>query len=128
MPVKRHVSDVTKDHSRQLRREMADAERKLWSILSERQVGGVKVRRQVPFGPYVADFASHESKIVIEVDGGQHAERQEKDGLRTAFLAAEGYQVLRFWNNDVMDNLEGVYAVIVEAVDAAGKTSAFKEI
>ena len=128
MPVKRHVSDVTKDHSRQLRREMADAERKLWSILSERQVGGVKVRRQVPFGPYVADFASHESKIVIEVDGGQHAERQEKDGLRTAFLAAEGYQVLRFWNNDVMDNLEGVYAVIAEAVDAAGKTSAFKEI
>ena len=79
---------------------------------------GAHFRRQVRLGPYIADFASHNAKLVIEVDGGQHAEQSELDAARTRFLQTEGYRVLRFWNNDVLRNIDGVLEVIQRAIAA----------
>jgi very-short-patch-repair endonuclease len=93
--------------SRTLRSMPTDAEAKLWSIVRARQLGGFKFVRQLAIGPYFADFACREVALVVEVDGGQHAESQ-RDATRTQFLSAEGYSVLRFWNNDVLTNPQGV--------------------
>ena len=89
---------------------------KLWAYLRDGRLRGVTFRRQHAIGPYVADFCAPRHKLIVEVDGGQHAERREQDAERTAFLASEGYRVLRFWNQDVLHNIEGVTAVIVEAL------------
>ena len=104
-----------KTFSRHLRRNMTDAELHIWRQLRERQVLGCKFRRQHPVGPYVADFASIDAMLVIEVDGGQHAE-SAADIRRTRFIEASGYRVLRFWNNDVLTNIEGVMLVIHAAL------------
>ncbi len=104
--------------ARRLRREATDAERRLWSRLRNRQVGDVKFRRQVPIGPFIADFASVEAKLVIEVDGSQHAEEIEADRLRSDALGEAGYLVLRFWNNDVLDNIDGVVKEIERTLAA----------
>lgn len=96
-----------------LRTTMTDAERKLWSRLRNRQLRGCKFVRQLPIGPYIADFACREADLVIELDGGQHAE-SERDTLRTQELARHGYAVLRFWNNDVLNNMDGVLTSLVE--------------
>jgi very-short-patch-repair endonuclease len=83
-------------------------------------MGGSHFRRQAPIGPYFADFACHTQRIVIELDGGQHEEatQAKRDGNRDEYMKANGYRVLRFWNNDVMKNLDGVLQVIVEAFSA----------
>ena len=99
--------------ARSMRREPTEAERKLWWHLRHRLlVEGTHFRRQVQIGPYLADFACHRSKLIVEIDGGQHAERAVQDAARTLRLEAEGYRVLRFWNNDVLSNIEGVLTVI----------------
>ena len=98
--------------ARRLRREATDAERRLWSRLRNRQVAGIKFRRQVPIGPFVADFASVEAKIVVEVDGSQHAHTVEQNRMRSDALGSAGYLVLRFWNNDLLDNIDGVVSEI----------------
>ncbi len=99
--------------ARQLRRNPTDAERVLWSRLRDRHIGGWKFRRQVPFGPYVLDFYCADAKLVIEVDGGQHAEvRKSHDEARTVFLGSEGVRVLRYWNGDVLNNIDGVVEAI----------------
>lgn len=85
---------------------MTDAERRLWYALRDRRFAGWKFRRQVSIGPFVADFLCHAAALVIEVDGGQHS--AETDARRTAFLEGQGYRVLRFWNNEVLENTEGV--------------------
>jgi very-short-patch-repair endonuclease len=103
MPVKK---------ARQLRRSMTDAERKLWKALRDRQLDGIKFRRQHPLGPYVLDFFSEAHQLVVEVDGGQHADESNRDAARTAWLNAHGCRVLRFWNNEVLSNLPGVLAEI----------------
>ena len=77
---------------------------------------GAKFRRQVPVGPYVADFLCVNASLVIEADGGQHAEHAAQDAERTRYLEAKGYRVLRFWNNDVMGNIEGVMQAIAMAL------------
>ena len=97
--------------ARRLRGEMTDAERKLWSVLRKRQIEGAKFRRQQPIGPFVADFVCQEQRLIIEADGGQHAENLA-DARRTEFLEGVGYRVLRFWNNDILNNLDGVAQVI----------------
>ncbi len=97
--------------ARDLRTNATEAEKKLWLHLRADRLG-VRFRRQFPIGPYFADFACPTQKLVIELDGGQHAERQDYDGRRTAFLTEQGYRVLRFWNTDVMKNAEGVVAAI----------------
>ena len=94
--------------SRELRLNATEAERKLWAQLSARKVSGIRFNRQFPIGPFICDFVSRTAKLVIEVDGGQHAVDVEKDQSRTAYLEAQGYRVIRFWNNDVLDRIEGV--------------------
>jgi very-short-patch-repair endonuclease len=94
---------------------MTDAERRLWSLLRDRQMDDHKFHRQHPLGPYVLDFACIERKLVVEVDGGQHAD-SEHDRRRTAWLEAQGWRVIRFWNNEVLSNIEGVVARLTEAL------------
>jgi very-short-patch-repair endonuclease len=96
---------------------MTDAERKLWNAIRGKQLFDHKFRRQHAIGPYIADFACIEKKLVIELDGGQHQEQVAYDERRTAFMQMHGWTVLRFWNNDVLNNLDGVLATIVEALN-----------
>ena len=103
-------------HARELRINATDAERRLWSKLRLRQLEGARFRRQHPIGPYIVDFICLEQKLVIELDGGQHADAVEYDEARTAWLAASGYHVLRFWNNEVLRNIAGVLEAILEAL------------
>jgi very-short-patch-repair endonuclease len=99
--------------ARHLRSRMTDAERKLWFALKDRRFQNLKFRRQVPVGPYVADFLCFDLRLVVEVDGGQHAE-SVRDAERDRWFADNGFRTLRFWNNDVLSNLEGVLTVIAE--------------
>jgi len=97
------------DFARQLRSKQTDAENLLWSRLRAHRLCGLKFRRQQPIGGYVVDFLCPEKKLIVELDGGQHQEeRAGHDAVRDAWLKAEGYAVLRYWNNEVMGNLEGV--------------------
>jgi very-short-patch-repair endonuclease len=98
--------------SRELRRDATDAERRLWARLSARQVAGTRFNRQFPIGPFICDFVSRTAKRVVEVDGGQRAMQTEADARRTAYLKARGYRVVRFWNNDVLENIEGLVLTI----------------
>jgi len=100
--------------SRKLRRDATDAERKLWSILRNRQLAGYKFRQQVEIDGYIADFLCAERRLIIEVDGGQHT--PERDARRTAYLESQGFRILRFWNHDVLQNLDGVWTTIEEAL------------
>ena len=104
--------------ARKLRREQTDAERMLWSRLRNRWLDGVKFRRQQPIGPYVVDFVSFSRKLVIELDGSQHAETEPKkrDDARTRWLTERGYRVLRFWNNEVLVSTDSVLEMIREAL------------
>jgi very-short-patch-repair endonuclease len=101
--------------ARTLRANPTEAERRLWAGLSARGVRGVRFNRQVPIGPCICDFVARAIGLVIEVDGGQHA-GSEADAERTRFLQARGYRVLRFWNDEVLRNMEGVVAVISAAL------------
>jgi very-short-patch-repair endonuclease len=104
--------------ARSLRVNITNAERKLWYALRDRRFAGHKFRRQVPIGPYIAAFVCYQARLVIEVDGGQHAE-SARDARRDRWLAQNGFRVLRFWNNEVLQNLEGVWTVIFEALQQA---------
>ncbi|MCW2364955.1 very-short-patch-repair endonuclease [Sphingobium sp. B7D2B] len=99
-----------------MRRDLTDAERLLWKALRRGQLG-LKFRRQQPIGPFIADFVCPERRLILEVDGGQHAE-SPSDAARTAWLNERGYIVLRFWNHDIQTNLQGT----LEAISAALKT------
>ena len=109
---------ATRDFARTLRAEMTDAENELWYYL-RREGLGVKFRKQHPIGKYIADFACLNPKLIIELDGGQHTETDAvaHDAARTAFLEAQGFKVLRFWNNDVLENMAGVWERVVEVLD-----------
>jgi len=104
--------------AQELRQKQTDAEKALWAKLRNRQLEGVKFRRQQPVGSYIVDFASFERKLMIEIDGGQHNEdkTKERDTERTARLKETGYRVIRFWNNEALTNLEGVLESIREAL------------
>jgi len=102
--------------SRELRNNATPAERRLWQHIRNRQLAGTRFNRQVPIGPFICDFAARTAKIIIELDGGQHGSRIIEDEWRTRFLTGRGYRVLRFWNNDVLENLEGVLTVIEQAL------------
>jgi very-short-patch-repair endonuclease len=105
--------------ARALKQEQSDAEHQLWTILGNRQISGLKFRRQQSLGKYVVDFVSFDGNLIIEIDGGQHTEPQNivKDEQRTRWLEQRGFKVLRFLNNDVLENLESVVAKIKEFVD-----------
>ncbi|QUS41548.1 endonuclease domain-containing protein [Tardiphaga alba] len=105
--------------SRELRANSTDAETKLWNALRNRQIAGFKFVRQEPIGRYICDFVCREKTLVIEADGGQHLE-SERYKVRDRYLREQGYRVLRFWNNDVLSNIEGVAMVIEAALGKSG--------
>ena len=102
--------------ARRLRLRSTDAERRLWRHLRDRQLAGYKFRRQRPIGRYVVDFLCMEHRLIVEVDGGQRDWNADADRLRTEALTASGYRVIRFWNNDVLSNTEGVLQQILQAL------------
>ena len=106
---------MTTDRARQLRSAQTDAEQRLWAALRDRRLEGFKFRRQRKIGPYIGDFVCVEYNLIVEADGGQHAENP-KDDLRTAWLEQHGWTVIRFWNNDILANLDGVLSAILEAL------------
>ncbi len=108
-------SRVTVPLARKLRLTPTDAEIRLWSRLRRKQLEGFRFRRQHPLGPYVVDFFCPEAKLIVEVDRGQHADDGE---TRTLWIEARGYRLIRFWNNDVLANTEGVLSTILGALRA----------
>ena len=104
--------------ARALRQNMTNAEKKLWQAVRHRQVRCARFRRQVPLGHFIIDFACLESRLVVEVDGGQHNENHA-DARRDAWLKLSGFRVLRFWNNDVLESLSGVLETIAAALQPA---------
>src|SRR5215470_4443894 len=108
------VSERLRSNAKALRRDTTDAERIIWYNVRAHRFQGASFRRQTPIGPYVADFVCHEAKLIIEVDGGQHFEPGNivRDKRRDAYLAPQGYRVLRFNNLDVMKNKAGVLETI----------------
>ncbi|MBC2669389.1 endonuclease domain-containing protein [Novosphingobium piscinae] len=103
--------------SRELRRNTTEAERRLWQQLRNRQLRGKRFNRQFPVGQFICDFACREQRLIVELDGGHHAHVLDYDLRRTQFLEAQGYRVIRFWNNEVMENIEAVLMRIGEALD-----------
>ena len=108
---------MSTDRAKQLRENLTDVERLLWFSLRDRQLDDYKFRRQSPIGEYVVDFVCAECKLVVEIDGGQHAVQKTRDNRRSAWLEGQGYRVIRFWNNDVIENLDGVLEVILAALN-----------
>jgi very-short-patch-repair endonuclease len=126
----RSVSDLQRGNARRLRREMTDAECKLWYAVRAKRFENLGFRRQVPIGPFIVDFFCPEHRLIVELDGGQHGtdEALRYDAERTDWLAANGYRVMRFWNTDVLTNLDGVLSVILEAVDYGATMPAVEKV
>ena len=109
-------NSVNTQRARTLRKNLTDTERCLWSRLRRQQINGHKFRRQFPLGVYIADFVCLEARLIVEVDGGQHAEHASKDAVRDKWLVSQGFRVLRFWNNDVLRETDTVVEEIVQAL------------
>ena len=117
--VRGEVCESPRDFARGLRRRQTDAERWLWARLRDHRLLGVKFARQVPIGPYIVDFCCREQRLIVELDGGQHATRADYDAGRTALLEGLGYRVLRFWDNEALRNTDGVLQRIAQALSSA---------
>jgi very-short-patch-repair endonuclease len=113
----KRIDPATTANARSLRSGMTDAERRLWQALRHQQLSNHRFRRQFPIGRFIADFVCIERKIVLELDGGQHQDRVAYDEQRTAYLMENGWRVLRFWNNDVLSNLDGVLSTISDHLE-----------
>jgi very-short-patch-repair endonuclease len=116
MPRPPRSNPKTRTHAIELRKELTPAEVKLWSRIRNDQLG-FNFRRQHAIGKYIPDFVCIEKKLTIELDGSQHLEQQEYDQERTQYLELLGYKVIRFWNNDVMNNVDGVILAIIHAME-----------
>lgn len=105
--------------ARNLRKNSTIQEKRLWNLLKNRQFYNLKFKRQHPIGDYIVDFICKEAKVIIEIDGGQHNELENinYDKVRTEFLNSLGYKVLRFWNNDVYENIEGVLSKLEQEIN-----------
>ena len=103
--------------ARALRRRMTEAEKLMWSKLRGRRFDGIKFKRQKPIAGYIVDFVALDLKLIVENDGGQHAERAAADAARTSVLEEAGYHVVRFWNHDVLRNIDGVLEALVQEFD-----------
>ncbi|MFH1856656.1 MAG: DUF559 domain-containing protein [Candidatus Omnitrophota bacterium] len=112
--MKKVIEINSKNLARNLRKNSTDTEQYLWRYIRNKQLEGFKFRRQQVIGKYIVDFVNFENKIIIELDGGQHAVYQEKDKVRDNWFKKQGYEVLRFWDNEVLNNVEGVLEVIRE--------------
>ena len=104
----------------ELRKNMTDAEQKLWSHIRKKQLNGYKFRRQQPIGPFVVDFVCLPKKLILEIDGGQHNSEEciKTDNQRTIYLASKGFTILRFWNNEIFDNIQGVLEQIINTLNS----------
>ncbi len=122
------IDKRTRVTAKRLRRGQTDAERKMWRLLRPFREDGIPFRRQAPVGPFIVDFVWSSGRLVIEVDGGQHntIQGEAADGRRTGWLAVQGFEVLRFWNNDVLRNGEGCQQVIAEAIEKRRELSFLK--
>ena len=121
--VRWHHRTMASPLARRLRQTPTDAENRLWLHLRRKQLRGLRFRRQHPIGNYVVDFFCPEVQLIIEVDGGQHNAPDSKDDIRTAWLESRGYRVIRFWNNDVLTNTEGVLTTIADALNETQRTA-----
>jgi len=113
------MKDITIEKAKRLRREMTEPEKLLWSHLRARQLGGYKFRRQHPMPPYIVDFCCIEKRLVIELDGIEHQNHQDYDEARSLYFATKGYEVLRFWNNDVYQNVRFVLGIIKQKLETS---------
>ena len=120
--MKKYPVDGARERARALRRQMTEAERRIWQILRSRRMSGNKFRRQVPIGLYIADFVCHEARLIVEIDGGQHDRSPQGEATRSRFLESEGYRILRFWNSEILANLDGVHAMICHALGCVTPT------
>jgi very-short-patch-repair endonuclease len=116
MPRPSRSNPKTRTHAIELRKEPTPAEAKLWSRIRNDQLG-VNFRRQHAIGKYIPDFVCVRKKLIVELDGSQHLEQEEYDEERTEYLEALGYKVIRFWNGDVMNNMDGVILAIIQALE-----------
>jgi very-short-patch-repair endonuclease len=105
------------ERARALRREMTEAEKLMWGKLRDRRFEGIKFKRQKPIAGYIVDFVALDLKLIVEIDGGQHVEQAAADAVRTRQLEESGYHVVRFWNHDVLGNLEGVLEALAQEVN-----------
>ncbi|WP_395792921.1 endonuclease domain-containing protein [Aquimonas sp.] len=112
----------SRDFAKQLRQNLTDAERVLWRHLRAHRFQGQKFRRQQPLGPYILDFVHFGARLVIEADGGQHSE-STRDAVRDAWLASEGFRVMRFWNDQILKDTEAVLESILQALAEASPLS-----
>jgi very-short-patch-repair endonuclease len=112
----RPVSKLHRGRAKALRREMTNAERCLWFMLRGHRFKGLSFRRQAPIGPFIIDFVCQQHRLIVEIDGGQHAAERIRDQQRDEWLSSKGYLVLRFWNTEVLRNRPGVLQTIVDAV------------
>ena len=103
-------------HAKLMRQAPTDAEQRIWSLLRAKRLNGWKFRRQQPIGRFIVDFICYEARLVVEVDGSQHAE-SARDEMRDKWLFSQGFRVLRFWNKDVLENEDGVVMAILAALD-----------
>jgi very-short-patch-repair endonuclease len=103
--------------ARALRRQMTEAEKVMWSKLRDRRLDGVKFKRQKPIAGYIVDFVALDLKLIVEIDGGQHAERVSEDAVRTKVLEESGYHVIRFWNHDVLGNIDRVLESLIQELN-----------
>jgi very-short-patch-repair endonuclease len=112
------VATIHRKNAKSLRHDMTDDERKLWYALRAHRLNGLGFRRQVPIGTFIVDFVCHDRQLIVEVDGGQHADSQH-DIERDRWLTSNGYRILRFWNSEVLKNRAGVLQVILDAAREA---------
>jgi len=120
--MKKYPVDGADTRARRLRQNMTEAERRVWQIPRSHQMNGYKFRRQVPIGRYIADFVCHEARLIVEIDGGQHDRSPPREAERSEFLENEGYRLLRFWNNEVLANLDGVHETIADELSRTTPT------
>jgi len=109
--------------ARILRKNLTPQERKIWEIVRAHRFYGLEFRRQYPVGRYIVDFICKEKKIIIEIDGGQHNQdiNKELDIQRTNYLISKGYKVIRFWNNEIDNNIAGVYEILKKYIDSSNQ-------
>ncbi len=112
----RRTNPYTFSNAQTLRKNQTDAENKLWGVLRNHGIEGVHFRRQHAIGSFIVDFCAPRAKLIIELDGGQHLEQEKYDAERSAFLTLKGYRVLRLWNDEVLNNMDGVWTSILEAL------------
>ncbi len=103
--------------ARGMRHDPTEAEKKFWWLVRDRRLGGFKFRRQTPVGRYIADFICIDARLIVELDGGQHAQRARYDAAREAFLAAQGFRVMRFWNGEVLKNPAGTAEILLRVLE-----------